>query len=86
MKRNSSKSSEKISYIFVRLSTWTGYIVGLLAIFLFALNKHTEGVNLISVAHLFFEAAQINVELEESIKKNVEEGRTDNSEEDSDRS
>lgn len=69
MKRNTSKSSEKISYIFVRLSTWTGHIIGLLAVFLVAINKNPEGINLIPVANLFFEAAKITMELEEGVKE-----------------
>ncbi|MGB3654592.1 MAG: hypothetical protein WBA41_25750 [Rivularia sp. (in: cyanobacteria)] len=69
MKRNTSKSSEKISYIFVRLSTWTGYIIALLAVFLVAINKNPEGINLIPVANLFFEAAKITMELEEGVKE-----------------
>ncbi len=69
MKRNKIKSSQKFTYIFVHLSKWTGYLVALLAVFIFVVNKNPEGVNLIPVARFFFEAAKISLELEGGIKK-----------------
>jgi hypothetical protein len=69
MKRNTIKSSEKISYIFARISTYTGYMIGLLAVFLFTVHKDPQGINLIPVANVFFEAAKITIELEEGMKE-----------------
>ena len=69
MKRNTIKTSEKISYTFARISTLTGYIIGLLAVFLFAVNKEPQRIDLIPVARLFVEAAKITLELEK-VRKN----------------
>ena len=69
MKRNTIKSSQKISYAFARVSTRTGCIIGLLAVFLFAVKNEPQGIDLIPVAKLFFEAAKITMELEKSNQK-----------------
>ncbi|MDJ0619882.1 MAG: hypothetical protein QNJ63_24595 [Calothrix sp. MO_192.B10] len=69
MKRNRNNSSEKFRYTFARLSTWTGYFIGLLVLFILMVNKNPEAINLVPVAKLFFEAAKISVELQKDIKK-----------------
>ncbi|MEM6752484.1 MAG: hypothetical protein AAF630_05880 [Cyanobacteria bacterium P01_C01_bin.38] len=69
MKRYKIKSLEKISFTFARISTWTGYLIALLAVFLFVVENDPEVVNLVPVAQLFFEAAKITVELEKNTEK-----------------
>lgn len=69
MKRNTIKSSKKFCYVFVHLSKWTAYIIGLLAAFLIIVSKQPEAVNLLPVAQWFLEAAKISVDLNEDMEK-----------------
>ena len=69
MKRKKNKFSGKICYTFARISTLTGYIIGLLAVFSLSVNQDPQGVELVPLAKLFFEAAKITVELEKNTAK-----------------
>lgn len=69
MKREKNKFSAKISCTFARISTWTGYTVGLLAVILFTVNKDPKFIELVSISKFFLEAAKITVELEENTNK-----------------
>ena len=69
MKRKKNKFSGKICYTFARISTLTGYIIGLLAVFSLSVNQDPQGVELVPLAKLFFEAAKITMELEKSNQK-----------------
>jgi hypothetical protein len=68
-KTSTSESTKKINYVFARVSTYTGYMIGLLAVFLFTVSKDPEGIRLIPIANLFFEAAKITMQLEEVMKE-----------------
>ena len=69
MKRKKNKFSGKICYTFARISTLTGYIIGLLAVFSLSVNQDPQGGELVPLAKLFFEAAKITMELEKSNQK-----------------
>ena len=69
MKRKKNKFSGKICYTFARISTLTGYIIGLLAVFSLSVIQDPQGVELVPLAKLFFEAAKITMELEKSNQK-----------------
>ncbi|MEM7553847.1 MAG: hypothetical protein AAF378_07065 [Cyanobacteria bacterium P01_A01_bin.84] len=71
MKRQKIKFSETISYTFARLSTYTGYAICVLAVFIFVVHQDPKGIDLVPVANLFFEAAKISVGLEKDTK-NIE--------------
>ena len=69
MKLNRIKSSEKFRCTFARLSMSMGYLIGLFAVFLFAVENDPKGIDLIPVAQLFFEGAKISMQLERDMKK-----------------
>jgi hypothetical protein len=70
MKRHQIDSFVRnFDHIFARLSTYIGCGIALLTVFIFVVNKDPEGINLVPVAKLFFEAAKISVEWQKDTKK-----------------
>lgn len=67
MNTNETKKSEnsndvsKFDHLFSRLSKWTAYALGLYAAFTLTVQQNPLGVQLIPLARLFVQAAQIAV-------------------------
>lgn len=60
-KKSGSSEVSKFNQIFPSLSKWTAYAIGLVAAFTITVKHDPQGVNLIPLAEVFVQAAQVRV-------------------------
>ena len=61
---------KKLKLSFAQLSMYTGCAVGLAAALMFSWTKDPQDLNLVPLAKIFIDAAQVSVQIEKNKKEN----------------